>query len=115
MLMYGGDELIPIGYTDSDFMSKKDLRRSTSEHIFTLGSGVVSWRSIKLKCIADSTTKSEYIVACEAAKEAVWIKKFLMALGVVLAALSPITLYCDNSGAVAQSKEPRNHGKGKHV
>ena len=29
--------------------------------------------------------------------------------------LSPITLYCDNSGAVAQSKEPRNHGKGKHV
>ena len=29
--------------------------------------------------------------------------------------LSPITLYCDNSGAVAQFKEPRNHGKGKHV
>ena len=24
-------------------------------------------------------------------------------------------LYCDNSGALAQSKEPRNHGKGKHV
>ena len=33
----------------------------------------------------------------------------------VPASLSPITLYCDNSGAVAQSKEPRNHGKGKHV
>ena len=29
--------------------------------------------------------------------------------------MSPITLYCDNNGAVAQSKEPRNHGKGKHV
>ena len=25
------------------------------------------------------------------------------------------TLYCDNSRAMAQSKEPRNHGKGKHV
>ena len=33
----------------------------------------------------------------------------------VLASLSPITLYCDNSGVVAQSKEPRNHGKVKHV
>ena len=33
----------------------------------------------------------------------------------VPASLSPITLYCDNSGAVAQSKEPRNHGKEKHV
>ena len=33
----------------------------------------------------------------------------------VPALLSLITLYCDNSGALAQSKERRNHGKGKHV
>ena len=38
-----------------------------------------------------------------------------MELGVVPVSLSPITLYCDNSGAVAQSNEPRNHGKGKQV
>ena len=61
------------------------------------------------------TTESEYVAACEAAKEAVWFKKFLIELGVLPVSLFPITLYCDNSGAVAQSKEPRNHGKGKHV
>ena len=27
----------------------------------------------------------------------------------------PIVLYCDNSGAVANSKEPRSHKKGKHI
>ena len=27
----------------------------------------------------------------------------------------PITLYCDNSGAVANSKEPRSHKRGKHI
>ena len=27
----------------------------------------------------------------------------------------PITLFCDNNGAVAQSKDPRNHNKGKHI
>ena len=27
----------------------------------------------------------------------------------------PITLFCDNSGAVAQSKDPRNHNNGKHI
>ena len=27
----------------------------------------------------------------------------------------PSTLYCDNSGAVANSKEPRTHKKGKHI
>ena len=26
-----------------------------------------------------------------------------------------ITLFCDNSGAVAQSKDPRNHKKRKHI
>ena len=115
MLIYGGDELIPVGYTDSDFMSDKDSRKSTSRHLFTLGGGVVSWKSIKQKCIADSTAEAKYVATYEAAKEAVWLKKFLMELGVVPASLSPITLYYDNSLAVAQSKELRNHGKGKHV
>jgi len=27
----------------------------------------------------------------------------------------PITFFCDNSGVVAQSKDPRNHKKGKHI
>ena len=27
----------------------------------------------------------------------------------------PITLFCDNSGAVAQSKDQRNHKKRKHI
>ena len=27
----------------------------------------------------------------------------------------PITLFCNNSGAVAQSKGPRNHKKWKHI
>ena len=71
--------------------------------------------SIKHKCIADSTTEAEYVVACEVAKEAIWLKKFLMELEVVPVSLYPLTLYCDNSGAVAQFKEPRDHRKGKHV
>ena len=26
-----------------------------------------------------------------------------------------VTLYCDNSGAMANSKEPRSHKRGKHI
>ena len=115
MLMYGGDELILIGYTNLDFMSNEDSRKSTSGHLFTLGGGAVSWRSIKQKYIADSTTEAKYVAAYEAIKEPVWLKKFLMELEVVLASLSPITLYYDNSEAVAQSKVPRNHKKGTHI
>jgi hypothetical protein len=59
--------------------------------------------------------KVEYVATCEAAKEAVWLKKFLADLGAMRIEKSPITLFCDNSGAVAQSMEPRKYRKGKHI
>ena len=55
------------------------------------------------------------MAASEASKEAVWLKKFLLDLQVIPNADRPITLYCDNSGVVAQSKEPRCHKKHKHI
>ena len=42
MIMYGGDGLILIGYTNSEFMSDKDSRKLTSGHLFIVGDGVVS-------------------------------------------------------------------------
>ena len=59
--------------------------------------------------------EAEYVVNCEVAKEAVWLKKFLFDLGIMRMEKVPITLFYDNSGAVAQSKDPRNHKKGKHI
>ena len=69
------------------------------------------WRSSEL----DSTTELEYSAAVEAAKEAVWIKKFLTELGIVPSVLEGIELFCDNNGAIAQAKEPRSNDKSKHV
>ena len=59
--------------------------------------------------------EAEYIAACEAAKEAVWLRKFFTDLEVVPDMDKPLVLYCDNSGAVANSKEPRSHKRGKHI
>ena len=115
MLIYLGADLNPIGYTDSDFMSDKDSRKSTSGSVFTLCGGVVVWRSVKQSSISDSTMEAEYIAACEAAKEAVWLKKFITDLEVVPNMDKPIVLYCDNSGAVANSKEPRSHKRDCHM
>ena len=106
---------MPIGYTDSNFQSDRESRKSTYGYVFTLGFGAVSWRIVKQSSIADSTMEVEYIAASEAAKEAVWLKDFLMDLGMVPLVQSAIILYCDNSGAVANSKEPRSHKRGKHI
>ena len=59
--------------------------------------------------------EADYIAASEAAKEVFWLKNFLMDLEVVPTAQSAITLYCDNSGAVANAKEPMSHKRGKHI
>jgi hypothetical protein len=114
-LVYSSASLTPIGYTDSDFMSDPEARKSTSGFVFLLGGAAVSWKSVKQQCIADSTTEAEYVAACEAAKEAVWLQKFLIDLDCVPEASKSVVLYCDNSGAVAQSKEPRYHQKAKHI
>ncbi|KAL0559360.1 hypothetical protein IC582_003969 [Cucumis melo] len=103
MLVYGSKDLILTGYTDSDFQTDKDARKSTLGSVFTLNGAAVVWRSIKQSCIADSTMEAGYVAACEASKEAVWLKKFLTDLEVVPNMHLPITLYCDNSGAVANS------------
>ena len=44
-----------------------------------------------------------------------WLKYFLGDLEVILGMDKPITLYCDNSGAVSNSKEPRSHKGANHI
>ncbi|KAK9047935.1 hypothetical protein SSX86_033103 [Deinandra increscens subsp. villosa] len=115
-LVYGGtDELAVKCYTDASFQTDRDDSRSQSGYVFTLNGGAVSWCSTKQSVVADSTTESEYIAASEAAKEAVWMKKFITDLDVVPSIKQPIEMMCDNTGAIAQAKEPRSHKKAKHI
>ena len=114
-LVYQSDSLKPLGYTDSDFQADRDEKKSTSGYVFVLGGGAISWRSAKQKCIADSTMEAEYVAASEAAKEAVWLRNYLLDLGIISNLPRSITVYCDNTGAVANSKEPRSHKATKHI
>jgi hypothetical protein len=71
--------------------------------------------SSKQGTIAESTTEAEYIAASKAAKEGIWIKMFMIELGVVPSVQGPMKIYCDNNGAIAQAKKPRSHQKNKHI
>ena len=93
MLVYHNEDLIPIGYTDSYFQSDLNFRKSTLGCVFTLGSGAISWRSVKQSCIVDSIMEVEYVATCEAIKEVVRLKIFLFDLGVVRIEQVPITLF----------------------
>ncbi|KAK8616635.1 hypothetical protein V6N13_116605 [Hibiscus sabdariffa] len=94
---------------------KNTLKYLRRRFVFCLNRGAVSWKSSKQDTVADSTTEAEYIAASEAAKEVVWIKKFITELGVVPSISDVMELYCDNNGAIAQAKEPRSHQRSKHI
>lgn len=80
-----------------------------------MGGGAISWRSVKQHCTVDFTTEAEYIVACEEAKKGVWLRKFLLELGVVPSIQSLIIFYCDNNGVVANARESRCHKRSKYI
>ncbi|KAK8600862.1 hypothetical protein V6N12_050710 [Hibiscus sabdariffa] len=104
-LVYGGEEELGIKcYTDASFQTDKDDSRSQLGFVFCLNGGAVSWKSSKQDIVVDSTIEAKYIATSEAAKEAVWIKKFVIELGVVPSISDAIELYCDNNGAIAQKK-----------
>src|SRR3954463_754866 len=115
-LVYGGeDELVVKGYTDASFQTDRDDFRSQSGYVFILNGGAVSWKSSKQETLVDSTTEAEYLASSEASKEGVWIRYFITLLGVVPDSANTLDLYCDNSGAIAQAREPRHHQKSKHI
>jgi hypothetical protein len=104
----GEGEPVVTGYSDDSFQADADDSKSQSSFVFCLNGGAVSWKSSKQDTVIDSMMKAEYIAASEATMEAVWIRNFISELGVVLSASSPMDLYCDNSGAITQEKEPRH-------
>ena len=108
-LIYGDSELKVSGYTDASFQTDKDDYKSQSGYIFLQNGGAISWKSSKQSTIADNTIEAEYIAVSQAAKEAVWMRKFIAELEVVPSISDPIIVYCDNNGAIAQAKEPRSH------
>ena len=63
----------------------------------------------------DSATKAKYVVACDTAREAIWMRKFLAKLEVVSSIELSISLYYNNNGAITQVKESRSHQKSKHI
>nr|GEU58572.1 putative retrotransposon protein [Tanacetum cinerariifolium] len=107
-LVYGGDlkrELRVSCYTDAGYLTDVDDLKSQTGYGFVLNGGGVDWKSAKQSIYATSSGKAEYIAAFDASKEAVWVTKFISGLGVVPIIKEPISMYCDNTRAIAIANE----------
>ena len=59
--------------------------------------------------------EAEYVAASKYVKEVIWLRNFSRDLEVIPNLEQPMVVYCENSGAVTNSKEPRSHQRGKHI
>nr|GEU48673.1 hypothetical protein [Tanacetum cinerariifolium] len=107
-LVYGGDlkrELMISCYIDAGYLMDVDDLKSQTGYVFVLNGGVVDWKSAKQSIFATSSAETKYIAAFNASKEAVWVRKFIYGLGVVLTIEEPISMCCDNTGAIDIANE----------
>ena len=98
---------------DSYWVGSAIDRKTTSGCFFSMGSGVISWFSREQSYVALSTTKAEYVAACSASCEAVWLRKLLFDLFDLQ--LDATYIYCDNHSCVNLSENPVFHDKSKYI
>jgi len=92
-------------FTNSDYAGDLDDRRSTSGHMFMMGSGVISWASKKQQVVTLSTAEAEFITATTSACQVMWLRRILEELQFYQHGCTMI--HCDNSSTIKRSRNPQ--------
>ena len=113
-LTYGSNDSTElIGYSDSDWASDTNDRRSTTGYTFILAGGAIAWATQKQRTVALSTTEAEYMALCECAKHAQWSLSLLKQLDFIVDL--PLKVFCDSSGAKDIAANNVFHKRTKHI
>jgi hypothetical protein len=101
-----------MAYTDSDWASDPDTRRSITGYHYMLADGIFCWLSRAQKTVALSSTKAEYMAMSDCSRQGVWIKSLLSELGIDL---KSIPICGDNQGSIFIASNPVQERRTKHI
>lgn len=101
------------GYTDADWASDPDDRKSTTGFCIFFSDNLVTWGSKKQNIISRSSIEAEFRSLAHTSTELLWVQTLLAELRISIP--SPPILWCDNIGAVHLSANPVLHSRTKHI
>ena len=100
-------------YSDTDWASCPDTRKSTMGWCMFLGDALISWKCKKQDSISKSSTEAEYRAMFAACSEIIWLRGLLTELG--FSQYQPTPLHADNTSAIQIAANPIYHEHTKHI
>ncbi|XP_015950401.1 uncharacterized mitochondrial protein AtMg00810-like [Arachis duranensis] len=100
-------------FTDDDWATCPDSRRSVLGYCFFLGTSLISWKSSKKQTVSQSSSEAKYRALANATCEGLWRLRLLQVLGVDHDWL--FTLYSDSQFTLHMAANPVLHEQIKHI
>ena len=102
-----------ICFTDSDYASDPETRRSVSGYIIYVHGVPICWKSKAQRCVTLSSCKAEWVALSESVKDIIFLVRLLESMKINVRL--PVIVRVDNVGAIFLSENITTSNNTKHV